>query len=286
MQNLRALLEVFLQKNQMSASAFARAIGENASKLSQFRGGYYKGDNELLAKKISSYINNYQEKNNYKQANITYESNDFKMASFIIKESVEDKDIAIIYGEPGSGKSITLSEYEKNNSNALLIEVTNLNTTGVLLDELIEKLRCGATPKSLSGKLKLIARYLKTADKVILIDEAEHLPLKSLEALRRIHDFSRVPIILCGTEILLRNLRGKNNELKQLYSRICGKYIMRGLSSDESYKFFGVKSLFTYSNGNFRTSEKIYKKAKKLAKFENKQINDEHIKEAVKMVVL
>ena len=133
--------------------------------------------------------------------------------------------------------------------------------------------------------LRAVARYLANADKILLIDEAEHLPLRALEDLRRIADFSRVPLILCGTEILLRNLMGKNKELRQLYSRICGKHVMNGLSKAESKEFFG-DYIYDFARENFRSSAKLYKKAVRLAELNNKQISREIVEKATSMVVL
>ncbi|ECL2913850.1 bacteriocin, partial [Campylobacter jejuni] len=97
--------------------------------------------------------------------------------------------------------------------------------------------------------------------------------------------FARVPLILVGTEILYKNLMGKNKELKQLYSRICGKWMMRGLSKEESDEFFG-KGYFKFSKGNFRSSAKLLKKALRLAELEECEINDELLTSASEMVIL
>ncbi|SQC93451.1 Uncharacterised protein [Cedecea neteri] len=55
---------------------------------------------------------------------------------------------------------------------------------------------------------------------VILVDEAELLPYRALEVLRRIHDRSGVAIVLAGMPRLLINLRGSRGEFAQLYSRV------------------------------------------------------------------
>ncbi|MBR2156866.1 MAG: AAA family ATPase, partial [Campylobacter sp.] len=160
------------------------------------------------------------------------------MANFIISEAVNEREIALIYGEAGSGKTTVLKEFANAHSNAILIEVTPHTSARVMLEDLCEALKLTA-PKGLRPMLKAVARFLSMSDRIILIDEAEHLPLRALEDLRRIADFSRTPVVLCGTGILLQNLVGRNKELRQLYSRICGKYEFKGLSKAESREFFG-----------------------------------------------
>ena len=181
------------------------------------------------------------------------------MANFIINEAINEREIALIYGVAGTGKTTILKEFAKKYSNSILIEVMPHISPRVLLEDLCEALKITA-PKGLRVMLKAVAMFLKNADKVILIDEAEHLPLKALEDLRRIVDFSKVPCVLCGTEILLNNLMGKNKELRQLYSRICGKYKLDGLKESECKEFF-CGYIYELIKGNFRSSAKLYKKA-------------------------
>ncbi len=281
-ENTRAELEEFLDKNSISASALSRAIGVSPSQITQFRKGTYKGDNEALCEKLAKYMNGYNQKSASEDS--FYLSLDAKMALFTMDDAVDDKEIALIYGEAGTGKSTILQEFVKGKSNALLIEATCHTTAKSLLDDIGESLKI-TLPKSLHGKLKAVAKFLKSTDKIIVVDEAEHLPLKALEDLRRIHDFSRTPMVLCGTEILLRNLMGKNKELKQLYSRICGKWVMRGLDKKECEEVFG-KHIFKWSNGNFRTSVKLSKRAKRLAVLKGSECDEKIVSTATEMIVL
>ncbi|EAL2231628.1 AAA family ATPase, partial [Campylobacter lari] len=239
MQDLSKELECFLEQSGMKPSALARAIGASASLISQIKSASYKGDVALWSKKIRDFIANYKDKS---EVNITrevlFKSRDFSMATFVMNEAVNEKEIALIFGEAGTGKTTIIKEFIKNKPQSILIEATCHTSVGVMLDELLNALKIEANSNNAS-KLKAIARFLKTNEKILIVDEAEYLPLKALEDLRRIADFARVPLILVGTEILYKNLMGKNKELKQLYSRICGKWMMKGLSEEESNEFFG-----------------------------------------------
>lgn len=281
-EDVRIGLDKFLSANEISASALSRAIGVSPSQMTQFRKGVYKGDNEALAIKIAKYMQSYNKKGESRSE--FFLSSDAKMALFTIEDAVNDKEIALIYGEAGTGKSSVLARFEKSKSNVILVEATCHTTAKSLLDDMAEELKI-PLPKSLHGKLKGVARYLKDADKIILVDEAEHLPLKALEDLRRIHDFSRTPIVLCGTEILLKNLMGRNKELKQLYSRICGKWVMKGLNEKECKECFG-RYIYKWSKGNFRTSAKLSKRAKRLADIKDCEVDEKIVSLATEMIVL
>ncbi|MBP3675117.1 MAG: AAA family ATPase [Campylobacter sp.] len=285
---VRDELNEYLASNKLGANALARSLGISPAAISTFKAGTYKGNNEAVARKIKSYLNALSTKKDEsvepKNAKELFKSVDFKMSFFAINEAIENSEIALIYGEAGSGKSTILKEFLKENPNAILIEATPHTTARSLIENICEELKVSAN--SMEAKLKAISKHLASCDRVLLVDEAEHLPLKALESLRRIHDFSACPLVLVGTEILLRNLLGKNKELRQLYSRIGSKWIMKGLSKDESKECYG-DGVYELCGGNFRASAKLHKKALKLAEFYNESsINSELLNKAAEMVVL
>ena len=282
-------LEVFMQLNSVSQNALSRALGINPSAISTFRKGEYKGNNEELARKLKLYMDNFiaKKSDSRNEAIKVFSSNDKKMADFVINEAYIDGQIALITGEAGSGKSTIVKEYVATHPNAILIEATLHTTAKVLLEILSEKL--GIThARSLHDRVVAISLELRKRDVIILIDEAEHLPLRALEDLRRIWDFSQCPIVLVGTEILLKNLMGKNGELRQLYSRIDGKWHVKGLDKSESRAYYGNvgETIFKYTKGNFRSSAKLYRKAKRLASLHNTEIQEEIIAQASSMIIL
>ncbi|WP_334095585.1 AAA family ATPase [Helicobacter typhlonius] len=284
---VREELEVFLDMQNVSQAALARALGISAASISTFRKSEYKGNNEELGRKIKLYLDDYANKNkaNAKKEKVqVYESYDKQMADFVINEAIADKEIAIITGVAGSGKSTIAKEYALTHPNAILIEATLHTSARVLLDELSERLHLTGG-RNLHEKVLLIAKELKRRDVVILIDEAEHLSVRALEDLRRIWDFSGVPLVLFGTEILLKNLMGKNGELRQLYSRIGGKWNMKGLAREECERLF-AQGIYPYTKGNFRSSSKLYRRACRLAQLHNVQLDKDIIAQACAMIIL
>lgn len=282
---VREELEIFLESQGLSQASLARALGISSASISTFRKGEYKGNNKELARKIKLYLDDYTKKSSkvIKEVAI-FESKDKQMAEFVMNEAVRDKEIAIITGVAGSGKSTIAKDYARLHPNVILIEATLHTTPRVLLDELCERLHISGG-RNLHEKVILIAKELKRRDVVILIDEAEHLSVRALEDLRRIWDFSSCPLILFGTEILLKNLIGKNGELRQLYSRIGGKWNMKGLSQEECGALF-TQGIHGYTKGNFRSSAKLYAKAARLAELHNVKLDKDIIAQAVSMIIV
>lgn len=278
-------LEIFLKVQNISQAALGRAIGVSSASISTFRKGEYKGNNKELGRKIKLYLDNYAKKKSKDIKEVAiFESKDKQMADFVINEAVRDKEIAIIVGCAGSGKSTIAKDYSRLHPNAILIEATLHSTARVILDELYERTHISGG-RNLHEKVLLIAKELKRRDVVIFIDEAEHLSVRALEDLRRIWDFSSCPLILFGTEILLKNLIGKNGELRQLYSRIGGKWHLKGLSEAETNEVF-IKGIHAYTKGNFRSSVKLYKRACRLAELHNVKLDKDIIAQAVSMIIL
>lgn len=284
-EKIRKELEIFMELHNVSQNALARALGINASAISTFRKGEYKGNNEELARKIQLYIQNTSNKKTSTiDSSEVFETNDKKMADFVINEAYIDGQIALITGEAGSGKSTIVKEYAKNHPNCILIEATLHTTAKVLLEILSERLHL-AYHRSLHDKVVAIAKELSRRDCIVIIDEAEHLPLRALEDLRRIWDFSQKPLVLVGTEILVKNLMGKNGDLKQLYSRIDSRWHLRGCDAKECSACFN-EYVFNYTKGNFRSSSKLFRKAKRLASMHNIEVNEEIVKQAATMIIL
>ena len=284
---VREELEIFLESQGLSQAALGRALGISSASISTFRKGEYKGNNKELGRKIKLYLDDYANKNKRgtKKENVqVYESHDKQMADFVMNEAVRDKEIAIIVGCAGSGKSTIAKDYARIHPNVILIEATLHSTARVILDELCERLHISGG-RNLHEKVIWIAKELKRRDVVILIDEAEHLSVRALEDLRRIWDFSSCPLILFGTEILLKNLIGKNGELRQLYSRIGGKWNMKGLSQEECGALF-TQGIHAYTKGNFRSSAKLYAKAARLAELHNVKLDKDIIAQAVSMIIV
>ncbi len=285
---LLSQFDSFCNDKKISNAAVARSIGVSGAAISLWKKGEYRGDVLNLEKKINDFIEAQKIRSAKPKENERFHiTSDVKSINFVISEAVTDNEMGLIYGEPGTGKTYALKEYVKNNPQAMLIEADICITARSLLNELCDRLGL-TTNRELHNKIVAISDYLKKAQKILIIDEAEHLPLKALEALRRIHDFSSTPIIFVGTKILLKNLTGKNGELAQLYSRIGVQWIMQGLSESDYRDVFGDSSevIARYTKGIFRQASKLAKRAKRLARANYTEVNSQIVEEASKMLVL
>ena len=121
--------------------------------------------------------------------------------------------------DAGCGKTTALKEFAKTHPSVLLVEADYGYTAKALFDELCSQL--GLDDRgSLDQKRSRIVAKLKDSGRLIIIDEAEHLPYRALELIRRVHDKAGVGIALCGMPRLEKNVQGDRNHYAQLNSRI------------------------------------------------------------------
>ena len=100
-----------------------------------------------------------------------------------------------------------------------MIESDSGYTAKALLLEIHKRL--GLSGKGCAYELmNEVVNKLRNSGRLLIIDEAENLPYRALEITRRIHDKTGIGILLVGTNDLLENLRGLNNQYEQLYSRV------------------------------------------------------------------
>jgi len=235
-------IEAFIQENGLSRNGFAKTIGVNPAYLSKYM---KEGENYKYASSVvtpaKTFIENYIEKNREKKVGIKskklpfVQTKDTKGIEIVLRFAVEDDEMSIVVGDPGTGKSRAVEEWVAKHPEVKLIETTLGMRANELFETIAEKL--GVKPKhrkSLDFLIRLCAKELKSLDDgYFIIDEAEKLNHRALEALRRMYDFSQKPLILVGTRQLLQNLTGvgkrDNNEYDQLRSRVSGKWVMQSL---------------------------------------------------------
>lgn len=125
--------------------------------------------------------------------------------------------LALVYGEPGLGKSKTALWWVMNN-NAILISAKKSMTTRWLLEELVSEL--GDVPSYKTSELynQAIKRILATQS-VIIVDEIDYLVSNkmAIEMLRDISDRTDCPIIMIGMHYADKKL----SRFRHLYDRFC-----------------------------------------------------------------
>ena len=179
-----------------------------------------------------------------------YLSPSHKEALATIAYGVEQrKGIIVVTGEVGTGKTTILRSYlDKADPERLKSAyVFNPNVSfPVLLQTIFRELGIPPGSSEASGMvdrfhLYLIEEYKKDNSVVLFIDEAQNMPVETLENLRMLSNLETpadklLQIVLCG-QPELEQLLGRN-ELRQLKNRIAVRATISPLSRKESLAYF------------------------------------------------
>lgn len=288
------ILKAFMAEKGMQQKQVAQIFGVSIATVSQYLAGKYKGDTVDLDNKVDELIERYKAKTieaKYNSAFVLTLS--AKRGLEVIKYAHVESEINVIYGAAGLGKTQMLKEYARKNSSAVLIEVDPSCTPKVLLKKIAEAI--GATSRGINNELlDNIVTKLKGSERVLLIDEAELLSTRSLEFIRRIHDLAEIGVVLAGMPRLLVNLKGKNNELAQLYSRVGFACDLGNALEDEDLALLASSAIGTdefnadlikASKGNARRLSKLIRGVVRSSQINEMAINKALIEQYAKMLI-
>lgn len=213
-------LKDLMDKKGYSQTQVARAFGKSSAVISQYLKGIYPGDVRGIDELARSFIARETEKEKSRRITPRYVPTVTSRKGLeVIRLAHLDGEINVIYGAAGLGKTMILREYAAQHRDALLIEADPGYTARVVLEEL-----CGLLGLSKRGNMHELSEAciaaLRDSGRLLMVDEAENLPYRALETLRRIHDKAGIGLVLAGMPRLIINLKGKRGEYQQLYSRV------------------------------------------------------------------
>lgn len=289
-------LQNYISGRGISQSTVARGIGRSTATINQYLQGKYNGDVETLDKLAAAWLQTQQERENdtRTQLNYTYTATAQRLEEVLRLAHVEGETV-VIYGQAGLGKTSALEAYVKRNPDAIMIDSDPSYSAKVLLSSMAIALGVESRG-SLHQLIEELIKKLKNSGRIILVDEAENLPLRALECLRRIHDKTGVGLVLAGMPRLLVNLRGSKGELKQLYSRVAFKFDLGNtipnteLSEIINQSLMGIESetvneLVIASKGNTRRLAKLIRGVTRMAKVNNRELDANMVREFEKMLI-
>lgn len=179
--------------------------------------------------------------------------------------------LALVYGEPGLGKSRVVTWWAANND-AILVSAKQSMTPRWLLEEIVKEI--GDIPLYKTSDLfEQIVKALIREPKIIIVDEIDYLANEkcAIEILRDIHDRTKTPIIMIGMAYANKTLK----RYKHLYDRFSEILQFTSFSLAEinklitelsEVKFSQEAISYVYQTGcGFRQIVKLINKAESVA---------------------
>ncbi|MDP8171515.1 AAA family ATPase [Pasteurella skyensis] len=287
-------LKQFMDAHGWGQKQVAQHFGKSITTISQYLNDKYNGDVSELDRKTDELIALHRDKTSEARYSTQFVPTlASKRGMRVMRYAQADGDINVIFGAAGLGKTQMLKQYAKENSSAVLIETDPSCTPKVLLRKLCEVVGANARGNN-NELLEAIVDKLRNSGRLILVDEAELLSTRSLEFLRRIHDLTGIGIVLAGMPRLIVNLRGKNNDLAQLYSRVGFACDLGNELEKDDLALIATQTLGTSefnealikaSNGNARRLSKIMRGVVRASEINDISIDDDLINEFTKMLI-
>lgn len=234
--DLQSKLEQFLIKENISQAKAAGMIGVSSAAISQWRRSTYeKGNINELESKLEEFFRAQSAKEKIEEKGLPFVPADAYVPTTISEDVYNlirycqlERGMVVAHGDAGIGKTKAAEKFARENpSSTIYIQATP--SSGTLNSILRLLARALKVPESRS-KLDLmldIRKKLDNTNKVIIIDEAQHLKLAALEEIRTLSDPNTITgqsgtgIVLIGNTEVYSRMTGKQEaRFAQLFSRI------------------------------------------------------------------
>jgi len=264
-EDLRGQLTEIMNKRGYSQVKVARSLGVSGGALSAWLSDGYKGDNQKFNEAVRGYIGLEKERQQKRRDGIPFTKTTVSTKIFKAARICHvDGEMGVAYGLSGIGKTYACKEYAAINRDVILIEADNGYTARDLFTELLQKI--GEYPAGINEmKNKTIAK-LKDSGRLIIVDEAENLPFKAIDLLRRVHDKAGIGILFVGINRLYESLISKRTIYAYILSRIGVVARLDPLTPEDVEEIVSraipdagelPKTFYDISRGNARTASKL-----------------------------
>jgi DNA transposition AAA+ family ATPase len=217
----REQLREWFEKHGQNLGALAGYTRRSRSALSQWFAGLYEGDERAVGEDLLKVKALLTETGAQPKAMAEHyvETSIAKEIMTTLKVARLDKDLAVIYGAAGQGKTAAAVEYAKRQPGVFYTDLDYTSTVYTIARRLCNWLHVEFSQYHLDETLERICKALQGRDLQIIIDQAEFLIHKSaagyktsaLEFVRTIYDKAGVSICLVCLpsfyEVLVRNTR-------------------------------------------------------------------------------
>jgi len=225
--DLRDRVAATMADEGISQNKAAKEAQISATALSQFMTGTYKGNNVVVATKLTAWLNDRAQRAaldgvmpiaptwvETRTARRVYEALAFAQLAV---------DISIVYGGAGLGKTTAARQYRREHASVFIAECTpSTASVPTMLQEVGMALGLKDMPLHPARLQREIVNRLRNTGGLLIFDEAQNLTDQSLEQARRLHDLAEVGLAFLGNEVIYTRISGgsRSESFAPLFSRV------------------------------------------------------------------
>ncbi len=213
-------LREYKEKTGKSQAKIAREMGVSEGAVSAFLSGTYKSMDSIVPKVEQLLTITEKKEVAPREPGFKHTTVSDTVLNLIAYCHISGK-IGIVYGDAGVGKTMAIKEYKRNNPDtAVVITISPCFATMTGVNELLaDELH---VQEKISRKIQReCVKRLQGTNKVVIIDEAQHLTVRVINHLRCIADESGVGMAFIGNDEIYTKMHGSGQAAyAQLFSRI------------------------------------------------------------------
>ena len=200
---VRAAVHAEMRTYALSQSEASAAIGVSVTTLNRWLVGKYEGDNRAVSAKLARWLETRAEARALSLSPAGLDAHaDLGVTSQIMAALAHAQatgDVVLIHGRSGAGKSWAAHRYASSRSGVhSLVMTCGITSLGGLYGRIARALGAGGRYRSALEAEDAILARLEGRQALLLIDEAQHLTVRHLDALRGLRDLSGAGLALVG----------------------------------------------------------------------------------------
>lgn len=265
--------KLYLQDHpDMTQTAAARSMGLSSTTLSLFLKDDYKGNSEEIAAKVAAWLERQEERKHALPRPKFVETSIAGQIHSTLKYCHAQQEFGVIVGRSGLGKTMALDEYAARQKDVVLIKVNVTHTPLRFMEDLARQAKVQFPRGTMHGLLNRTVEKLRDTNRLVIIDEAQFLQVRAIEAVRALYDEAHIGVALVGMPRLYHSAINSGTEfLAQIAQRVGTKLVLSQLSEADLRMILGmvqpglsdaaVKTAYQLSEGGARIAMKLMKKA-------------------------
>jgi len=283
------VLRGLIAAGEVTQTQAAREMGVSTTTLSQVLTGKYAADPTAVMEKAAAWLAAREAR---RQAGLPgmpgfVETPTAKRILAALSYAQLAADIAVIYGAAGVGKTMSIAEYQRR-SPSVWVAVMTPGHAGVTaaLEETALAVGLRDIPQSPARIHREVAARLKGTGGLVVVDEAQHLSVAALDALRSIHDAAGVGLALVGNDMVYGRMVGNRAAyLDRLFSRIGKRVRIAGATQADIEAVaraaggepWAVVKEIGRQAGGLRACVKVLRLAQMMASAEGARLAERHV---------
>lgn len=218
---VRDSVRMAIREEGLSLGVIAEQTGTSTQILRAYLESKYQGDSLALTRKLEAWVRETEERQRAPAPQAFVHTSHSKRIYAALRLVHEQGGIGAIYGDPGTGKTVTFLAYRGDHPATLLITASPaVRSPRSILIRILRALKRGSAG-GVAALVSAVEFHLAKSGRLLIVDEAQHLTHEAVNLLRYLVDVTGARLVLSGNNTLWDQFHAKGGiPFEQLISRV------------------------------------------------------------------